>query len=95
MVTIKRSSGYNSKKNRWLLILVSLVVILGIGLIGPAMALWGDSIYLNEDVNTGKVKTKFKNPKDIVIVHDGAHENPKAYDIEFSNDKKNLDFMSF
>jgi len=62
VVTIKRSSRYSSKNNKWLLLLVSLVAVAGMGFMGSAAALWSDSIYLNEDADTGYLDVRFQNP---------------------------------
>ncbi len=62
MVIIKRSSRYTSNYNKWLLLLVSMAVVVGIGYMGSAAALWGDSIYLDEDVDTGYLDVAIQNP---------------------------------
>jgi len=54
-----KSSKRNGKNSRWLIILVCIAVTAGLGLMGPAMAMWGDSLYVVEDVNTGNIDPVF------------------------------------
>jgi hypothetical protein len=52
---IRRSGRSKRKGGAWYLVLVG-VALAGIGLIGPAMALWPDGLTILENVNTGRLE---------------------------------------
>lgn len=74
------------KSGKWPVFLVWFSLVAGLGFIGPAMALWGDSLLIVEDADLGHINLYFSaidndwcdcGLKSIEIMDDGDHQDGK------------------
>lgn len=58
----RRHANKNNGTIRWRLITTVFALTLVLGLMGTAAAQWSDSLFINEDISTGKLCVKFAKP---------------------------------
>lgn len=59
MNIIKQAGKRSRRSGIWLLALLWFTITAGIGLMGPAMAMWSHSLFIEEDVNLGHIELVF------------------------------------
>jgi hypothetical protein len=83
-VLISSKKIRSGKSGKWPVFIVWFALVAGLGFIGPAMALWGDSLLIVEDADLGHINLYFSDIdndwcdwglKSIEIVDDGDHQD--------------------
>lgn len=84
----------------WPVIFFWLILTLGLGFAGPVMALWSDTLYINEEINTGDIDpvfTEFETYGEKLCCCSCCYETEHVESIDISDDRKSvtMDFKPF